>query len=238
VLVVALSGVTAGILASSATALVVADTTTKRDDFTGASCGSTDTVTVRVPRDASRIRPSEPQVGEVFNDYISESPVARLIAISIAPDGNSVTYTAEGSDDACTNPSLYEISGWETDFLRFRVTYKAKEKLYVMFSPRRQYRPRTLFVGANQRIKSLHWRGWNQRRARSRGILPFNSCKPYCAAGKITNYPVKVKVSKPRDCGNHWRYLNLSYRFIGKAPLGNRKETVHFRCDFYPRVRP
>ncbi|MGH2990707.1 MAG: hypothetical protein ACRDMA_12775 [Solirubrobacterales bacterium] len=223
-------------LASSATALVVSETAKKNDDFAGAGCGSRDAVTLRLPRDATRIQPREPQVGTVFSDFTWGTPVARLIAVEIAADGNSVSFIAEGSADTCTDPSVYDGIGWETDFLRFQVDYKAKEKLFVRFAPRRQYRPRTLFMGANGRIKDLHWRGWNQRRARSRGVLPFNNCKPYCAVGKIINYPVKVKVSRPRDCGKRWQYLKLSYRFLGKTPLGNRKETIKGGCDFFPRA--
>ena len=37
--------------------------------------------------------------------------------------------------------------------------------------------------------------------------------------------PVKVKLSRPRDCGR-WRYLSVRYRYTGAVPAGARRSRL------------
>lgn len=92
-----------------------------------------------------------------------------------------------------------------------------KPKVYVKFGGLRQFRPRVLYSG-NQAIGPLHWRSWGGSSAGATGVFPSNDCVPYCAAGHITNYPVKVRVSRIRLCGSTDFYTHLRYRLPRSAP--------------------
>jgi hypothetical protein len=110
---------------------------------------------------------------------------------------------------------------------------RGQDRVYVNFSAMRQYRPRILYMGASARIVNLRWRGWNKPKARARGILPFNDCVPYCAAGNITPYPVRVILRRVRLCGNHYRYLKMTYRYTGrKPPQVPRSLKTRARCSW------
>jgi hypothetical protein len=63
--------------------------------------------------------------------------------------------------------------------------------------------------------------------ARGRATFPSNSCKPSCANGKITDYPVSLRLSRPRLCNRHYQYRKLTYTFLA-GPSKGRSETTGF----------
>jgi hypothetical protein len=98
----------------------------------------------------------------------------------------------------------------------------------------RYYRPRSVYFG-NQVIFHARWYSWGTLVARGRGTYPYNDCKPYCAVGHITTYPVLVRLSRIDLCNGDLAYGRLRYHFPGrKPPLGPRTFTIGVQraCDF------
>ncbi len=215
-------------------ALVVTERTDKLGFFEGEGCGSTDTSTVTLPRGARRIRPVAPQVGQAIEDLDGTGDVvARITRIERVRAGGPVAfrYTATGSDASCNELAA---GGWSSDGVELVVRYRRRVRVYMAGTDdRNRIRPRIIYIGASQRIYGLRWRSWNGRVARGRGIFPFNNCIPYCAAGRITSYPVRVKLSSPRRCGSRYRYLRLTWRYSGRKPprAGRRgSATFGYQC--------
>jgi hypothetical protein len=167
------------VLAAPASALVVHPTTVVGHSFTGAACGSVDTLVVALPRTATNARILFPQVGELL----------------------------PSDDDEAGNPVVATVTNAAVDRLGGRVAYTQRVRTYVRGfgegSARR--RPARLNVGLGA-LTSLSWRSWDGRVARGRGIGPGGE-------------PVRVKLSRPRDCGR-WRYLSVRYRYTGAVPPG------------------
>ncbi len=91
-----------------------------------------------------------------------------------------------------------------------------------------------VYFGASQRIYGISWRRWARAAARGRGIYPVNNCIPYCAAGRVTDYPVTVRLSRIRVCNGYEQYLTMKRTYVGRGPTGSpRTETVNFGfvCD-------
>jgi hypothetical protein len=71
-------------------------------------------------------------------------------------------------------------------------------------------------------VDSLHWDVWKSNRAKGEGVLHQNECVPSCSTGTFRNFPVIVRLSKPREtrCGNKqvniFRHVHL--RFPGDRP--------------------
>lgn len=225
----ALIGAAFLILCLPAYALVVKERTDELAFFEGEGCGSTDMATVTLPKGASGIQPLTPQIGQGIEDLGGAGEVvARITKIERARNGRRVgfRYTATGSDAACAEP---DALGWESDGVELVVRYRRRVKVYMAGTDdRNRVRPRIIYIGASQRIYELRWRSWNGRVARGRGIFPFNNCIPYCAAGRITEYPVRVKLSSPRRCGSRFRYLRLTWSYAGRKPprVGRRGSTT------------
>src|SRR3954447_19404816 len=66
-------------------------------------------------------------------------------------------------------------------------------------------------------VDSLHWDVWKSDRAKGEGVLHQNECVPSCSTGTFRNFPVIVRLSKPREtsCGNKqvkiFRHVHLSF---------------------------
>lgn len=69
------------------------------------------------------------------------------------------------------------------------------------------YKPRRLnpSVDGALYVRPVHWRVWTDRRAVGDGIAHVNDCRPSCAGGHYSTYPVTVHLSKPRElCGSRF----------------------------------
>jgi Excalibur calcium-binding domain len=120
-------------------------------------------------------------------------------------------------------------------------TVLARNRVYFpsrCFNPR--YRPRSVIVACgdgNLQLKRLHWRDWNTRVARARGIARLNDCIPYCAAGHFHSLRVRAKLYARKRCANVGRYVytKLRYTFRGRLPhwVGRRRGAARFPCALY-----
>jgi hypothetical protein len=165
---------------SSASALVVPWTTNEYDFFTGPSCGSEDTVTLRLRGGAKQIRIQAPKLGAAFRDEETDLVVARLTDVTVerASSRPSVSFTATGSDDICTNPGNYPAEA-STDGIDFTVTYRTRERVRLGSCFRAPFKPRTVTLtcaDANWQLRSIHWVRWNGRLAYGRGYSYENDC--------------------------------------------------------------
>ena len=87
--------------------------------------------------------------------------------------------------------------------------------------------PRNLHLD-NQTAVDMTWTGWGSPVAEGTGILPLSDCRPDCAAGKVTRWPVTVRLTRVRGCeGNavHY-YTHLYLELPQRAKVGPIEETV------------
>jgi hypothetical protein len=59
----------------------------------------------------------------------------------------------------------------------------------------------------------IHWTAWTARSARGAGSVWINQCRPSCAAGHYTRYPVALGAS--RVVNGRYTRLTLSYQRAG-----------------------
>ncbi|HYI36251.1 MAG TPA: hypothetical protein VEX39_06590 [Thermoleophilaceae bacterium] len=208
-------------------ALRISENTRLAFAFDGAGCGTTSSQTIALPSRARGARfAKKPRAGAPVYDRNSDAIVARLYDYKLTRRGGRyrVTVTVQASDDVCTSPQEF-TDGWESDGdLTVSLRYLRRVRVVFTGNPGQlQYRPRTLYFGAAGYLPVRRWSSWNGRVARGRGVFPFNDCNPYCAAGKVTRYPVSVRLSRPRLCNGRYRYSILSWRVIGpRVPAGGR----------------
>jgi hypothetical protein len=223
----------AGVVAEPAAALVVRAEASRVRSFSATGCGATDTETVPLPRGAGRILATRPAEGTRVFGRVTGMPVARLTGNDVvrSPGGDSVAFTATGSDHACSEPDPYAGHGWRTEPTELRVRFRRRVPVYMVGTDmRRRTRPRLIPIGASQIVYSLRWRSWGGRVARGRGLFPANDCVPDCASGQITNRPVTVRLGQPRLCDDgRYRYLVLHYRFRDSQGGGGRA-TFGYQC--------
>ena len=202
----------------------------KRDHFSGRQCGSVDKVRITLTRRAFHIRPVRPRVGTTLFNF-NFNAVAEIVGRGWKrlPGGRKVAqWRAKGAGDVCERPERYP-NGWLTRNRGFRVNFDTREKVYFYDTrDRRLRKPEIVYFGAHERIFKLRWRSWDGKRARARGIYPVNDCRPNCAEGHITNYPVRVKLSKVRQCGSRFRYLRIRWTFRA-GPYSGRSSGTNFR---------
>lgn len=202
----------------------------ERAVFKGAGCGSLDSASIAIQRRARHAHARRPQVGDVFRDRRTAQRVAKVIDTHEGKLDNGqhgFIWRMKGIGDVCTNPGRYP-SGWATRRLPLRVDYSTREMVYFYDTRDQKVRtPDFISIGASQTIHSINWKSWDGWRAHGAGTFPFNDCRPYCAAGTITPYPVKVVLSRPKWCGGPFRYVKLTWTFKGKPPpqVGERGST-------------
>ena len=198
--------------------------------FTGVGCGAQDTQQLLLPRGAKSVKIIAPAAGDVVEGEFGGT-VATVTAVERTREGNrrAVDVTVLGSDEACSPSSDYR-TGWETDFLTIRARYTRDVRLYFTGNDTGiRYRPKTVYFGASQFIKRIRWASWGRSVAKGKGVYPVNDCIPYCAAGSYTDYPVLVRLSRPRFCNGHYQYLRMTRTYRGKRPTGSPKRmTVDF----------
>lgn len=211
-----------GLLASPASAFFAQESSSGWVDFVGSGCGSTATAYLTVPSGVRQFYNLHPPVGARVRDLLSDQPVATVQSI----DRNSglLRWTVGGSDAACADPTL----DWDA-YVFLHASYRMRELLYsINVVGQISRKPSVIQIGASQVIRSLHhWRGWDSRNAKARGILPYNNCSPDCANGSITNIPVRVRMSNPGPCAGTYAYRRLDYR-LQRSPNGHRHGGLNF----------
>lgn len=98
-----------------------------------------------------------------------------------------------------------------------------------------QVRPSSLLVtcsGWNFLLAGLFWSRWNSTQADAKGVGLVNDCSPDCRNGRFHDYPVTVRLSRPRTCSNGRReFTRFALRFVRAVPIGQRNTS--FKSPFY-----
>ncbi len=88
-----------------------------------------------------------------------------------------------------------------------------------------QNRPHRVVLGCadfSTFINSIHWNKWKPEKGKGEGVLQVSDCTPKCETGTFTQYPVLIKLYKPKvkQCGgqqvNVFRRYQLTY--LGEVP--------------------
>jgi hypothetical protein len=82
---------------------------------------------------------------------------------------------------------------------------------------------------------SLVWSSWNADRALAHGSWNYLSCRPSCAAGSSTPYPVTITLSNPKGgkftklveqtTGPHGYTMTFTSPYLGQGACANSNET-------------
>lgn len=117
----------------------------------------------------------------------------------------------------------------------------ASTKLHVFFPKDCQhnaYKPKSIVVtcaDANFLVKRISWKSYGSKTAHGTGTASVNTCDPSCVAGKFKSYPVRVALSRVRQCGDVPQFTRLRVTFTHRRPKGmDRVETQKFACAIPP----
>jgi hypothetical protein len=64
----------------------------------------------------------------------------------------------------------------------------------------------------------LKWKSWSASRANGSGFNWLDNCRPNCAHGKFTLYPVTFKLSDPRHEHHHFVFTRMIVTYTGSKP--------------------
>jgi len=87
------------------------------------------------------------------------------------------------------------------------------------------HKPRSvvpLQSGSVARVYNIRWDSWGGKTASGRGSAVHNNCKPNCADGKLTRYPVTVKYKRKRSCLGKRAYVKFVYIFNRSRKRGQK----------------
>jgi hypothetical protein len=74
--------------------------------------------------------------------------------------------------------------------------------------------------------RQLRWRRWTPTSAAAIGADWINDCRPNCAHGLRTPYPVKLTLSRPRVLGPYFVFTQIRVTFLVDPSAGVPKRTV------------
>lgn len=118
------------------------------------------------------------------------------------------------------------ISAWA---LLLPLSASASETVFENFShgfTAPAQHPRSLHLD-NQTVLQMKWTGWGNSVTYGTGVLPLSNCRPNCAAGKVTRWPAKIRLSGIKTCeGAVLYYTHLYLELPSRAKVGPIKETV------------
>jgi hypothetical protein len=80
-----------------------------------------------------------------------------------------------------------------------------------------------LFAGTSKISHHISWSSWTATGASGSGAQWLNNCKPSCAGGKFSSYPVKLQASRPEVIAGHDVFTRLKVTYTGKRPKGAPK---------------
>jgi hypothetical protein len=71
-------------------------------------------------------------------------------------------------------------------------------------------------------INSLDWKSWGGRQSRATGVIHAKTCDPICAGSGYEDFPVKVRLYKPRSrpCGGGGKLIRVYTRIHLSFPDG------------------
>jgi hypothetical protein len=230
--------VSVAVSAAPADALSVTETVARTLSFAGAGCEEvTERATLPAPTRSARL--VAPDVGAQLLD-LDGQVVATVTRARIARvDGRrTISVTVQGDPSQCptspSDPSASASLAWDGE-LDVRARVRRTVRVFfpqVCCGGRHDERPRRLFLGASFFLDRVVWSRWGGSTATGRAQLPYNSCEPYCAEGRITWIPARVLLSRPRLCNGVYQYLTVRYTMTRRPPAGSRsgRSNFGFRC--------
>jgi hypothetical protein len=79
----------------------------------------------------------------------------------------------------------------------------------------------------NHTVLGMEWGEWGGSVAEGTGVLPLSNCRPDCAAGKVTRWPAKIRLSRIRNCeGAVLYYTHLYLELPRRSKVAPIKETL------------
>ncbi len=82
----------------------------------------------------------------------------------------------------------------------------------------------------------LRWQTDTSQSATATGKNWLDNCRPDCAGGTFTGYPVSLRAYRPRTVGGHLVFTRLALRYTGRTPSRNlayRNMTLFFNRGEY-----
>ena len=115
------------------------------------------------------------------------------------------------------------------------------DKLRVFFPgdcQTNEYKPKSIqpfCADAGMPITKIRWTQYGAKTAKGRGTAAVNDCEPNCAAGKSRSYPVRVKLSRVRQCGDVPQFSVLRVTFVNRPHGGFKKSFIQpYECADAP----
>jgi hypothetical protein len=120
-------------------------------------------------------------------------------------------------------------------------TAGASTKLRVFFPSdcqHNKYKPKSFVVtcaDANFTVKKVKYSAYGTKTAAGTGTASVNTCDPDCASGTFKSYPVKLTLSRVKQCGDVPQFTRAKITFTGARPAGQSKTLVQpFTCAIPP----
>jgi hypothetical protein len=97
------------------------------------------------------------------------------------------------------------------------------------------YKPTSIVVtcaDANTVVRNITWSSYTDKSAAGTGTANVNACDPTCAAGRFQEFPAKVGLSGPTECGKDTtQFERLVLTYTGARPPGAGSTTEErFPC--------
>jgi hypothetical protein len=218
--VTAVALVVVTVLAASASAefAVVEHEKFQDGDALDISCGETVTKSYPLPKAAANVKVLGPHAGDGLKDGFGDQRLATYESVDV--DGDSIDVTLTADDYTCTYPN----GAWRTNGILVRATYDRVLHPRVLVSEEpggmdARQEPKRITATADAGWKAMHWENWGDNTAVAKG--KFYGVRGVSHNGhavlKTFTYPVEVKLSKIRQCGNGYYYSKLSTRWL-KSP--------------------
>jgi hypothetical protein len=120
-------------------------------------------------------------------------------------------------------------------------TAGASTKLRVFFPndcQHNKYKPKSFVVtcaDANFTVKKVKYSAYGATSAKGTGTASLNTCEPDCASGTFKSYPVKLTLSRVKQCGDVPQFTRARITFTGARPAGQSKSLSQpFTCAIPP----
>jgi hypothetical protein len=112
---------------------------------------------------------------------------------------------------------------------------KTTRVLFPSDCQKARYKPTSIIVScadANTTVSGIRWTSYGTEDALGSGTARVNACDPNCAAGEFHDYPARVTLSKPQDCGKDvTQFTRLALTYTGaRPPSASGTFTAPFPC--------
>ena len=85
---------------------------------------------------------------------------------------------------------------------------------------------------SHNRAGALKWTSWTATGGRSSGFNWVNNCKPDCASGKFHQYPVKLRVWRPRHLGGYLLFTRMTVTYTNGRPSSVPHKTEVLKVSY------